>query len=59
MQGARNVAWSRDPADPFPMLRALAEGRLPEGIPQVGDYEIELKPEGPVTATKPKGPSVR
>jgi uncharacterized protein (UPF0276 family) len=36
-------------ADPFPMLRALAEGRLPEGIPQVGDYEIELKPEGPVT----------
>ena len=36
-------------ADPFPMLRALAEGRLPEGVPQVGDYEIELKPEGPVT----------
>jgi uncharacterized protein len=38
-------------ADPFPMLRALAEGRLPEGIPQEGDYEIELKPEGPVTVT--------
>jgi uncharacterized protein (UPF0276 family) len=38
-------------ADPFPMLRALTEGRLPEGIPEVGDYEIELKPEGPVTVT--------
>jgi uncharacterized protein len=36
-------------SDPFPLLRALAEGRLPEGIPQRGDYEIELKPEGPVT----------
>src|SRR5262245_39150415 len=38
-------------SDPFPLLRALSEGRLPEGIPQVGDYEIELKPEGPVTVT--------
>jgi uncharacterized protein (UPF0276 family) len=37
--------------DPFPMLRALAEGRLPEGIPDVGDYEIELKPEGPITVS--------
>ena len=36
-------------ADPFPMLRSLAEGRLPEGIPEEGDYEIELKSEGPVT----------
>jgi hypothetical protein len=33
-------------ADPFPMLRALAEGRLPEIIPQEGDYEIELKRMG-------------
>jgi uncharacterized protein (UPF0276 family) len=38
-------------ADPFPMLRALAEGRLSEGIPEMGDYEIELKPEGPVTVS--------
>jgi uncharacterized protein (UPF0276 family) len=38
-------------ADPFPMLRALAEGRLPEGIPERGNYEIELKPEGPVTVS--------
>ena len=38
-------------ADPFPMLRALAEGRLPEIIPQEGDYEIELKPDGPITVT--------
>ena len=33
-------------ADPFPMLRALAEGRLPDGIPQEGNFEIELTPEG-------------
>ena len=38
-------------ADPFPMLRALAEGRLPEGVPEEGDFEIELKPEGPVTVS--------
>jgi uncharacterized protein len=38
-------------ADPFPMLRALSEGRLPEVIPQEGDYEIELTPDGPVTVT--------
>jgi len=38
-------------SDPFPLLRALSEGRLPEGIPRVGDYEIELKPEGPVMVT--------
>lgn len=36
-------------ADPFPMLRALAEGKLPDGLPELGDYEIELKPEGPIT----------
>ncbi|MCU1322530.1 MAG: hypothetical protein JWM43_2179 [Acidobacteriaceae bacterium] len=38
-------------ADPFPLLRALAEGRLPDGVPQVGDFEIELKPDGPITVT--------
>lgn len=38
-------------ADPFPLLRALAEGRLPDIIPQEGEYEIELKADGPVTVT--------
>ncbi len=38
-------------ADPLPILRALAEGRLPDVIPQEGDYEIELKPEGPITVS--------
>jgi uncharacterized protein (UPF0276 family) len=38
-------------ADPFPLLRALAEGRLPDVVPQEGDYEIELKPDGPVSVT--------
>jgi uncharacterized protein (UPF0276 family) len=33
--------------DPFPLLRALADGRLPDGVPQVGSYEIELSPDGP------------
>lgn len=42
---ARVVHFS---ADPFPMLRALAEGRLPDVIPQEGDFEIELTPDGPV-----------
>jgi uncharacterized protein (UPF0276 family) len=35
-------------ADPFPILNALADGRLPDVIPQEGDYEIELTPEGPL-----------
>lgn len=38
-------------ADPFPLLRALAEGRLPDVIPQEGDYEIELKADGAITVT--------
>jgi hypothetical protein len=38
-------------ADPLPVLRALAEGRLPDVIPQLGDYEIELTPEGPITVS--------
>ena len=38
-------------SDPFPLLRALSEGRLPDGVPQEGDYEIEFKPDGPVTVT--------
>jgi len=38
-------------ADPLPVLRALAEGRLPDVIPQEGDYEIELTPDGPITVS--------
>jgi len=38
-------------SDPFPLLRSLAEGRLPVMIPQEGDYEIELKPEGPIAVS--------
>jgi uncharacterized protein (UPF0276 family) len=45
---SRVVSFS---ADPLPILRALAEGRLPDMIPQQGDYEIELKPEGPITVS--------
>jgi uncharacterized protein len=45
---ARVVRFS---SDPFPLLRALADGRLPDVIPAEGNYEIELKPEGPVTVT--------
>jgi uncharacterized protein len=46
-------------ADPFPMLRALAEGRLPEGVPQEGDYEIEINPEGPITVSGMNAEAVR
>jgi len=53
MDGRARVV--RFPADPFPMLRALAEGRLPDIIPQEGDFEIEITPEGPVrVASSPK-----
>lgn len=38
-------------ADPFPMLRALAESRLPDIIPKEGDFEIEITPDGPVRAS--------
>lgn len=38
-------------ADPLPVLRALAESRLPDVISQPGVYEIELKPEGPITVS--------
>jgi hypothetical protein len=38
-------------ADPFPLLRALAEGRLPDIIPQEGDYEIELEAEAATRAS--------
>jgi hypothetical protein len=38
-------------ADPFPLLRALAEGRLPDVIPQEGEYEIELKADGAIAVS--------
>lgn len=34
-------------ADPLPMLNALTDGRLPDLVPQEGEYEIELTPDGP------------
>jgi uncharacterized protein (UPF0276 family) len=36
--------------EPLPLLRALAEGRLPEEPPQAGRFEIELTPDGPTGA---------
>jgi uncharacterized protein (UPF0276 family) len=32
--------------EPLPLLRALAEGRLPTEVPQAGDFEIELTLDG-------------
>lgn len=31
--------------EPMPLLRALAEGRLPDEVPQAGQFEIELLPD--------------
>ncbi len=36
--------------EPLPLLRALAEGRLPDEPPQPGRFEIELTPAGPTAA---------
>jgi hypothetical protein len=32
--------------EPIPLLRALAEGRLPDTPPEPGNFEIELTPDG-------------
>jgi hypothetical protein len=32
--------------EPLPLLRAIAEGRLPTEPPQKGAFEIEITPEG-------------
>jgi uncharacterized protein (UPF0276 family) len=32
--------------EPLPLLRALADGRLPTEVPQSGDFEIELTADG-------------
>lgn len=45
-------------SDPFPLLRALAEGRLPTESGTPGEYEIELRDEGAVLAPE-HGPAVR
>ncbi|MGA7305454.1 MAG: DUF692 family multinuclear iron-containing protein [Rhodothermales bacterium] len=37
--------------DPLPLLRALAEGRLPDAPGSVGRFEIEVTPDGPVAAS--------
>jgi uncharacterized protein (UPF0276 family) len=37
--------------EPIPLLRALAESRLPDEPPRAGRYDIELTPEGPSAAT--------
>src|SRR5258708_19087790 len=39
-------------SDPLPLLRALAEGHLPEISGQLGDFEIELTPNAPVSAPR-------
>jgi hypothetical protein len=49
MDGQSRVV--RFSSDPFPLLRALADGRLPDVVPEEGDYEIELEGDGAVTAT--------
>lgn len=37
--------------EPLPLLRALAEGRLPSDVGRQGDFEIELTAGGPPTLT--------
>jgi uncharacterized protein (UPF0276 family) len=38
-------------SDPLPLLRALAEGHLPDIVGQPGRFEIEVTPDGPVSAS--------
>ena len=37
--------------EPLPLLRALAEGRLPEEPPRPGSFEIELTADGPTAVS--------
>ena len=39
------------PVEPLPLLRALAEGRLPTEVGREGQFEIELTADGPTGAT--------
>lgn len=41
--------------EPLPLLRALAEGRLPDAPGEVGAYEIEVTPEGLAALVGPAG----
>ena len=43
MDGQRRVVGFA--FEPMPLLRALADGRLPDEVPQAGQFEIELLPE--------------
>ena len=38
------------PVEPLPLLRALAEGRLPTEVGREGQFEIELTADGPTSA---------
>jgi uncharacterized protein len=37
--------------EPIPVLRALADSRLPEEAPEAGNFEIEITPDGPTSAS--------
>jgi hypothetical protein len=43
-------------ADPLPLLRALAEGRLPEIVGREGSFEIEVTPD---SVTGDHGPDLK
>lgn len=45
--------------EPLPLLRAIAEGRLPEEPPQAGDFEIELTPDDPESGVGPDPEAIR
>ena len=45
--------------DPLPLLRALAEGRLPDIVGSRGSYEIEVTPGGPLAVSGLDPASVR
>jgi hypothetical protein len=45
--------------EPLPLLRALAEGRLPDEAPRAGRFEIEVTPDGPAAAVGLDAEAVR
>lgn len=45
--------------EPLPLLRAIAEGRLPSESPQAGDFEIELTPDDPESSVGPDPEAIR
>lgn len=38
-------------SDPLPLLRALAQGQLPDAPGQPGRFEIEITPDGPISVS--------